>query len=344
MRTFTSAAFLTSCVWAVGTAHGQSVESFYRQNNQIQVVVGYDAGIDYDRWARLVTQYMGQYIPGSPKFIVKNMPGAGSINAANYLYTIAPKDGTAIGAFTRNLPMQARLGKIPSIQMDPRKFGWIGSPELGSRVCTGSVKSGVATVDDLMTKELVIGGTGPASGPSYLPKIINQLAGTKFKVIDGYSTSDAIYLAMEREELDGTCGNYKGMLRNIQRQLDDGKTRILFNMERKRNPEIPNVPSIFEYLKDPENNQVFSFITSTTEMGRPLVAPPDVPADRLAALRAAFVKATSDPDFLNDTKKLKLDVTVTTGEDLTAVVDTLFAMPQPLIDRALAMMPATISD
>lgn len=322
---------------ATHSAAAQSTEDFYRQNKQITIYVGFGPGSGYDRWTRTVAHHMGKHIPGNPHFIIKNMPGAGSLVAANYVYNVAPKDGSALGAFSRNLPAQALIGR-KGVKYDPRKFGWIGSPTIASRVCAVMAATKITSVDHVLNKEVIMGGTGPATAPSFIPVVLNTLLGTKFKVVEGYRSSEEVHLAMERGEVSGICQSAAAINKLHPEWVKSGKLRILFNLETTRNPQLNGAPSIFEYIKDKDNKQTLQFITSSTELGRPLVAPPGLPQARLAALRAAFDATMKDPAFLKVTARQKMVVIPKSGAELAALVNALYTIPQATVKKARALM------
>lgn len=324
--------------FAAASAAAQGVEQFYRSNNQIRMLIGFNAGDGYDVWGRLLGRHMGRHIPGNPSFVAQNMPGAGSVNVGNYLYDVAPRDGSVMGTFSRNLPSQALVG-LQGIRFDPRRFGWVGSTEISSRVCIVNAKLPVRTIEDLKTRETVMGGTGLGSAPSFLPVVINEVLGTRFKVIHGYRGASDVLLAMEKGEAEGMCQSYSSLLTTRPHWFADGTVRILFNTESQRNPRLPDVPSIYEFIKDAEARQIMTYFTSSTDFGRPFVVPPGVPPERLRALRAAFDATVKDPAFLEEADKQKLEVTPKSGAELQALVDELFQTPKHLIDKAVALVP-----
>lgn len=317
----------------------QSVEEFYKQKKQITLIVGSASGTSYDGWARLVARHMGQHVAGNPSILVRNMPGASGITAANHLYNIAPKDGSTFGTFSRNIPGQALMGDGDRIKYDPRLFSWIGSPERPVGVCAVRTDTGVKTAADIMTKEVLMGGSGAGSGPSFMPTVINNVTGSKFKVIEGYQGSSEIHLAIARGEVSGICGGYFTIRRMQGERLKSGAMAVLFSYERKRHAILGDVPSVTEFITDPAKGQLFAFITSSAEFGRPYAAPPDLPADRLAALRQAFADLAKDTPFLAEVEQLDLPFNLTTGEELQSVTMELFAIPKETRDQAIAMMP-----
>ena len=316
-------------------ASSQTVEEFYRKNNVITFYTGFGPGTGYDIWARAVSTHMTKILPGNPTFIIKNMPGAGSLTLANYLFNTAPKDGTAIGMFSRNIPSQVMLG-LDNAMLDPREFIWIGSPESSIRICAVMPSTGITAVEGLMTKEVPMGGSGGAS--TFMPAVINQVAGTKFKVIKGYQSAGEIYLAMQRGEVGGMCGTYESVSRDAAEMLKEGKLKILFNTEAKRSGLLKGAPSIQEYVKDARNKQLLDFINSATELGRPIAAPPQLPTDRAAALRKAFQATMADPAFLADAQKQGLEVDVIAGEDIQELVRNLYRIPKDIVDEATKLM------
>ena len=320
-------------------ARGQdSVAQFYR-GKQIKLYVGSEAGNDYDNWARFVAHAMPAHIPGNPAILVENMPGGGTIVAANYLYNVAPKDGTAFATFSRNLPSAAVLGR-PNIKYDPRRFNWLGSPERLNRVCAANTDARVQRAQDLFTQELLVGGAGAGAVPSFLPVLLNNLLGTKFRLIEGYSGSGAIFLAMQRGEVEGICitlGVFTGPRANL---LSEGKVRLLFNTESQRLAKFPDVPTIQEFIKTEEQRQIITFINASLELGRPFALPPGVPPERVAALRVAFAAAVHDSVFVADAAKMKYEVTYTSGEEQQALIDKLYKTPPAILKKAAALMPA----
>jgi tripartite-type tricarboxylate transporter receptor subunit TctC len=327
-------AYLLTSLVALATppasACAQSVEDFYR-GKQIRVIVGSLAG-DYDTWARLVTRHMRQYVPGNPNFVIENMPGAGSLIAANYLYNKAPQDGTALGSVSRNIPNYA-FTKHPNVYFDPLKFNWIGSPEMTNRGCFANSDSGVRVAQDLFKSELLVGTDGAGTALSETPVLLKNLLGMKFRTVDGYKSSNDVVLAMQRKEVGGICQTVTAFAQTAQNLLDEGSVRLLFTTERQRVPRL-NVPTIFEFASTEEQRQIMEFQASSLETGRPILAPPSVPPDRVNALRRAFDATMKDPAFLAEAKQRRLDVDPRTGEEVEAVVKSVASLPQEIIAKA----------
>jgi tripartite-type tricarboxylate transporter receptor subunit TctC len=216
------------------------VEDFYK-GKQVRLIVGSSAGDGYDLWSRLIARHIARHIPGRPGIVVQNMAGAGTITATNHLFTVAPKDGTVFGSFSRSLPSQAVLNRA-NIRFDPRQFGWLGSPETVNRVCAVSAASKAKTIDDVFTQDVLVGGIGAGMVPTFLPTMLNKLMGTKFRVVEGYGSTNVVFLAIERGELDGICMASSTLLGPRYDLIETGALKILFSMEAKPMTALPNVP------------------------------------------------------------------------------------------------------
>ena len=309
----------------------QTPEEFYR-GKQIRFIVGTAAGQEYDLWARMIARHLRRHIPGTPTLVVENMPGAGHVIAANFLFDIAARDGTVIGMVSRNIPDAAVL-KLPGVRFDPRKFNWLGSPELAHRVLIVSASSGFSRAEELFERELIIGAVGAGQAVTTAPILLKNILGMKLKVVTGYHAPQDVLLAMERGEVGGVVETIATMKGKRAQHVLSGHVRLLFNMEKERVAEF-GVPSIFEFIKKDEDRQIFQFLSSSMEMGRPLLAPPDVPADRVAALRQAFLATMKDPEFIKEADAAGMEITVKTGEDLAALVNAEMQIPQEIIEKA----------
>jgi tripartite-type tricarboxylate transporter receptor subunit TctC len=309
----------------------QTADEFYR-GKQIRVVVGTAAGQDYDSWARLIGRHLGRFLPGSPTFIVENMPGAGHILATNYLFNLAPRDGTVIGMVSRNMT-EAAIMKLPNVRFEPTKFNWIGSPELNHRVLFVNAASGFDTVPDLYARELIVGTPGGAQGVSAAPILLKNLLHMRIKIIQGYHSPGDVILAMARREVEGIVQSV-GAPDGARRQwVESGQMRILFSMERERVAGL-DAPTIFEFAKAEEQRQVLTFFSSSMELGRPLMAPPGVPPERLAQLRAAFDAVVKDAAFRQEATAMGFEVMPQNGEEVAARVAAAVATPKAIVDEA----------
>jgi tripartite-type tricarboxylate transporter receptor subunit TctC len=312
-------------------ASAQSADAFYK-GKQIRFIVGTAAGQDYDTWARLIARYLPRFLPGNPTIIVENMPGAGHILATNYLFNLAPRDGTAIGMVSRNMT-EAAIMKLPNVRFDPGKFSWIGSPELNHRVLFVNVASGFDKVPDLYARELIVGTPGGAQGVSAAPILLKNLLHMRLKIIQGYHSPGDVILAMARREVDGvvqTLGAPEGARRQW---IESGQMRVMFNMEHERLAGL-DAPTIFEFIKSEEERQVMTFFSSSMELGRPLMAPPGTPPERVAQLRAAFDATVKDPAFLQEAAALGFEVMPQSGEEIAARVAAAMATPRDIVDEA----------
>ncbi len=297
-----------------GPVGADPVAEFYK-GRQIRLIVGGEAGSEYDTWARLITRHMGRHIPGQPTFIVNNMPGGGQIIATNFLFNLAERDGSVIGMVSRNLPYLA-LTRAPTLRGDATHLHWLGSPERANRVCAASDKAAVRSLADLRDNQLLVGGTGAGAGTTAVPVLLSRLLDLKLKVIDGYRGSPAVMLAIERGELEGVCLSIEALRGSKPEWLRSGKLRVLFNMEREKLSGY-DVPSVFTLTTTERQRQILDVLNSGSDFGRPMVTPPGVPAGRVAALRNALAAMVRDPEANADAAKSGYEPGLITGEQMT---------------------------
>jgi tripartite-type tricarboxylate transporter receptor subunit TctC len=314
----------------------QTSLEFYR-NKQIRMIVGHAAGNDYDLAARFLARYLAKHIPGEPTIIVQNMPAAASIAAANFLYNQAPRDGTVLGSFSRNVPSQALMGQN-NIEADPRRFNWLGATSHPARVCARWHTAPIKTPADVFTQEFIVAGAGATSSLSILPSVFNHVLGTKFCIVQGYKGTTDTILAMERGEVQGACMSYL-QLRVYEQLIRDGKILFLFRAEESPITEAPGLPSIFDYAKTEEQRALMRFVFSSTELGRPYVLPPEVPQDRVALMRKAFAAAVTDPDLISEAGRMKLDMTYRPPDALERLLARLYESPPELIETVKKLVP-----
>jgi tripartite-type tricarboxylate transporter receptor subunit TctC len=298
----------------------------------LTMVIGFGPGGGYDRWGRTVASHIGKHLPGKPTVVPQNMPGAGSLVAANHIYTAAPKDGTVMGIIARDAAL-AELTGLQGARFDATKFSWIGSPAVETSVCVAFHTAKVKTAKDLFDKELIIGNTGPGTGTYTYPKALNGLLGMKFKLISGFPSSTDVFLAIERGEVEGICESLDSALEKRPEWITEKKLNILFQGGAEPNPQIKDVPFILDFAKTDEQRQALRFLYAGQGIGRPFVAPPDLPADRLKMLRDAFNATMKDPEFIADVKKQKLELEPQTGEQLEKLLKELYATPKPVIEK-----------
>ncbi len=326
---------LVAAACCFSSVQAQTAQEFY-QGKQIRFIVSTAAGGDYDQWSRLVTRHWPRHMPGAPSFIVQNMPGAGGIVMANHLFNQAPRDGGTIGMIGRNLPLQAVMGD-KNVRFDPAKLNWIGSPEVSNYVCAVMAGSPAERAEQLFDTEILLGGAGAGTGTSTMPPLFSKLLGMKLKLVEGYGSSTAASLAMERREIHGLCQSITSLRAGRPGWIESGKIKVLFNTERQPIPGI-DAPTIFIFAKTEEQRRILTLFASTSEFGRPIVAPPDTPADRVAALRRSLDATLADPDFLADAAKSKLSVTPIKGEELDGLLKDMTGTSPEIIAKMQGMM------
>ena len=324
--------------WALlpaAPAHAQTVVDFYR-GKQIALVTSASVGGGYDQYARLLARHMQRHIPGEPAIIVQNMVGAEGLRAANYLYNVAAQDGTVIGGLSRNTGL-ARFYDFNNagIQFDARKFHWLGSPQQEIGLFILSTRSGLSGLADLKTRDVTISSTAHNSPSTVYSRILNATIGTRLKPIEGYDGSQSCLMAVERGEVDAhvSGGSSAPFRARIMPWLAKGDAKVIMQMGMKRDPEFSDVPTAIEVESAPADKQMFEIAFAEQVMGRPFVLPPGVPADRIAALRAAFDATMRDPQFLDDAKLQKAEIDPVGGEAINALLDRVYAAPPDLVGR-----------
>jgi tripartite-type tricarboxylate transporter receptor subunit TctC len=314
-------------------AKAQSVEEFYK-GKVVNVVIGFSVGGGYDLYARHLARFMGKHIPGHPNVVPQNMPGAGSLKAANYIYTAAPKDGTYFGTFARTTGINPLLDS--GAKFDSREFGWLGSVTDDVSTCVTWNTSPVKTWNDFITKPVTLGGQGPSSEPDIFARLYKNVFGAPIKLVPGYPGTNEITLAMERGEVDGLCGLSWSTIKTRHAQwLKEKKISIIVQAAFKKEPEMDaSVPLVMDMTQDKEKLQILKLILAAQEMARPFAAPPGIPADRKAALAKAFDDTMKDPEYLADAKKLDIDVNPVSGKNLDALLAELYATPKDVVKKA----------
>jgi tripartite-type tricarboxylate transporter receptor subunit TctC len=325
-------AFLLACgiVAFVATAVAQPVDEFYR-GKQIRIVVGTTAGGDYDVWARLLARHMTRHIPGNPSIIVENMPGAGSLVATNHLFNVAPRDGTVIGMPSRSMPAAAVM-KVANIRFDPVKFNWIGSPEVNHLVMFINNASAIKQPADLLKRDLIVGATGLAQGITVGPYLLKNALGMKLKVVTGYRSPGDMALAASRKEIDAFANTIGGAAGARRPWVESGQMRVLFNFEPEPVPGL-GVPTVFEFVKTDEQRKILTFFAGNVLLGRPIMAPPGVPADRVNVLRRAFEATIKDPALLKEAVGMSFEIALQSGEKITQLVAGIASTPPEIVSR-----------
>ncbi|MEA2907744.1 MAG: hypothetical protein QOI12_5131 [Alphaproteobacteria bacterium] len=312
-------------------SEAQSVADFYGRTS-IRLLISGDSGGSYDTDARLVARHLGKHLPGNPRIIPENMLGASGRVAANYTYHVGPKDGSVMAVVQQTIAMGQALGESGT-QYDAARFNWIGSPVRPEEVLVVWHTTGVRTIEDAKKKEVVIGATSPTGTNFIYPKLTNELLGTRFKIVTGYQGGAPIILALERGEVEGRGANPWSEWKVIKPDwVRDGKIIPLVQMSLSKRADLPQVPLLIDLAPSEDVRRVFELVSITGEIGRPFVAAPGVPADRIAALREAFNATIRDPEFLADAARSRKEIHLITGQELEALVQRVLAAPKSATD------------
>jgi tripartite-type tricarboxylate transporter receptor subunit TctC len=298
----------------------------------VSLLIGFGPGGGYDLWGRTVARHIGKHLPGKPGVVPQNMPGAGSYVAASHIYGAAPKDGTVFGIIARDAAL-GPLSNAPGARFDATKMSWLGSPTREHNVCIANSAAKVKKADDLRTHELVLGDTGPGTGTRSYPKVLNDLLGYKFKLVSGFRSSADVFLAMERGEVDGICESLDSIMQRKPEWIPNKVVNVLLQAGAASRPELKGVSNVLTLARNAEEKQVLEFLYAGQDIGRPFVAPPDLPPDRLKMLRDAFMATMNDPEFVSDVQRSKLDLEPEDGEHIAALIAKIYATPRPIIDR-----------
>jgi len=314
-------------------AQAQDPAAFYKGKN-VELYIGYSVGGAYDLYARTIARHLGKHIPGNPNIIPKNLEGAGSLRLANWLYNVGNKDGTVLGTIGRGTAFDPLLGS-KGAQFKADNFTWIGSANNEVSVCVAWKGSGVSKLEDAISRELIVGGTGQAADTDQFPRILNGVLGTKFKIVSGYPGGNDVNLAMERGEVKGRCGwSWSSVLSTHKQWVDDRSITILVQLSLEKHPDLPDVPLVLDFAKTEEQLKIFRLIFARQVMGRPFLAPPGVPKERAEALRRAFDKTMQDPEFLADANKAQLEITPVSGEEVEKLVREIYQTPKEVAAKA----------
>jgi tripartite-type tricarboxylate transporter receptor subunit TctC len=325
-------------VASVGVAFAQqSAEEFFRSRKDMNFITSSAPGGGYDSYSRLFAKYMSKYLPGNPVILVNNMPGGGGIRAANFLYNVAPKDGSTIALLDRGVASAPLLyGEESKAQFDAVKFNWLGSAMSENGMAVVSTAKSVLSIEDAKTHEVIVGATAPEQDPAMFPRLLNDLLGTKFKIVYGYKGQPDTFLAIERGELDGLfMSGWSGPGRAyVREKIKEGKMALLVQMSATGDPAHSDTPTILSLIKDDQDRQVVELLLSRLSLGRPFLSPPGIPADRVALLRDAFRKAITDPELLEEAAKARLAINPIFGEEAQAVITKIYQASPELVLRA----------
>ena len=329
------AAFLALAV--VISARADEVADFYR-GRSVTLFIGYSAGGGYDAYGRVLARHLGKHIPGGPSVVVQNMPGAGSLRCANFLYNLAPRDGTAIGHFSRGLAMEPLIGTSPT-QFDARRFGWLGSGTDEVSIFVTWHSSAVKSWDDALIKPFTVAGEGSGSDPDVFSAVLKNAFGARLKLVSGYPGSAEVALAIERGEVDGRVGWSWSSLKLLKPDWVAGqRVNFIVQLALNKSQELAQAPLILDFADSERKRQILRLVLSRQPMARPFAAPPGLPQDRLRALRKAFDATVADPEFLGEAKHRGLEVNPVSGSEIDRLVDELYGTPPDIVAETRKMI------
>jgi len=312
-------------------ARAQPAAELFAGKN-LSLIIGFGPGGGYDLWGRTVARHIGKHLPGKPSVVPQNMPGAGSYVAASHIYNAAPRDGTVFGIIARDAAL-GPLSGAPGARFDATKLSWLGSPTKEHNVCIAFHTAQVKDVKQLRDTQLILGDTGPGTGTRSYPKVLNDLLGFKFKLVSGFRSSADVFLAMERGEVDGICESLDSVNQRKPDWIANKTVNVLLQAGAEPHPSLKGVPNVFDLARNDEERQVLEFLYAGQGIGRPFVAPPDLPPERLKMLRDAFNATMKDPEFIADVKRNKFDLEPEDGEHLTKLINKIYATPKAIIER-----------
>jgi tripartite-type tricarboxylate transporter receptor subunit TctC len=327
------AACLVAACLAAGGAAAQTPEAFYK-GRQITLLIGAGTGGGYDVYFRTFARYVVRHLPGNPSIVPKNMPAASGLAAANTLYATAEKDGATIGAFPNNIPMDPLFGN-PAARYDAQKLNWLGSIGKLENVCATWVTSPIKTIAQARDREVIVAGAAATSNSAIMPRVLNTLHGTRFKLVSGYEPGSGLTLALESGETEGICGlSWSTMKASRPHWISDHKLNVIVQVGLAKLPELPDVPNAIDLIADPVKKHVLELILIRQEFGRPLAAPPGIPADRLKMLRQAFDDTMKDPEFLAEAQQIQMEVDPLSAADIDKLLVTAYGSPTAIVRQA----------
>lgn len=313
-------------------AHAQSsVEDFY-DGRTVTLLIGYSAGGGYDGYARTLARHMGKHIPGNPEIVPRNQPGAGSMVAMNQLANTSAQDGSVFGTVGRGMAFEPLFGNAQA-QFDPADMNWLGSINNETSICVSWQDTGVDHWTDLRDQEVTVGGTGAGADTDLFPRVMRDLLGLQFNVVSGYPGGNDVLLAMERGEVGGRCGwSWSSARSNRPSWFEEGgEANLLFQMSLEKHPDLPDVPLVTEFAETEFQDQVLNLLFARQVMGRPYVLPPNVPEDRVRALRQAFMATMEDPEFIQDAQNQSLGISPVDGERIQQIITDARDYPDDVI-------------
>jgi tripartite-type tricarboxylate transporter receptor subunit TctC len=316
-------------------AADETVADFYR-GKALNIVVGHEAGTGYDFFGRTLARHITRHLPGNPNAVPQNMPGAGGLRAANWLYNVAAKDGTVVSVLAPETALKPIFGDAAA-SYEPAKFTWIGNMDESIATCTVSARSGITAIEQLFARETVFGATGVAAPTSKFAYALVNFLGARIKVVQGYKGSNDLRIALNRGEIEGACGPSHSTLKTQWKDdIESSRIRVLVQFGLKKLPELAGAAHIYDYAKSNEDRTVFDVAFGPHLLGRPVIAPPGMPADRANALRTAFMRTMQDAELLAEISRLGLEVRPSSGNEVEALVARFAAFPKSVIERATA--------
>jgi tripartite-type tricarboxylate transporter receptor subunit TctC len=318
-------------------AVAQPVEEFYR-GKTVSMIIGYATGGANDIYARAVARHIGRHIPGNPTVVPRNMPGGGSLVAANHVFNVAPKDGTTLSLIAPTIPLEERLG-VPNVMLKSAEFNWIGrvAPSVNMTFVMSTVP--VKTIQDTFKREVILGASARSSTVAIYPAVLSNVTGAKFKLVMGYQSSTASMLAMERGEVEGHSTSLEVVRAVHPEWLAEKKITVLVQYALKRHPELPDIPTSWELGKTEEEKQILRIVANATEVGKMILSTPDTPADRITALRRAFDATMQDPAFMAELKAQRVELGPMGGEELQKLVVEVGTVSPAILDKVKAIYP-----
>lgn len=322
---------------AAQPALAQSVESFYR-GKTLTMVIGYPPAGANDVYARMAARHIGKHIPGSPSVVPRNMPGAGSLIAANHIFNVAPRDGTVMGLLVPTLPLEEALGAT-AVKFKSAGFHWLGRMAGAPNITFINASASVKSIADAFDKTAILGATGRGATNAIYPTVLNNVLGTKFKVVTGYEGSAAAMLAMERGEVEGHSATYDTLKTVHADWLTQKRVNVIVQYSLHRHPELKDVPTTVELARNPEQAQILRAVSSASEIGKFVLTTPETPAERVQALRRAFDAMVQDPEFIADAAKLRVELGPLPGTELQQIVADVANMPADIVAKVKAIYP-----
>jgi tripartite-type tricarboxylate transporter receptor subunit TctC len=328
---YRSAILIINALLVFSAARAQEAPSY--KGKTVTVVIGSESNGGFDTFGRVFARFLGAHLPGEPTVIVQNIPAAGGLIATNYLYNVAPHDGTVIAV----IGQVAAIGQVlstPGVQYDVRKLNWIGRLTSNSQILHTWYTSGIKTIQDALTHEVIVAGTGPTSSSVIFPRIFNDLFGMKFKVVRGYTGPPSATLAMEAGEVEGVVRPWNDLKAKSADWLRDKKINLLVQYDLFRNPEIPDVPAVVDLAQNERQRQLLGVFASGSDVGYPVVAPPGLAGPVVAALRKAFDEEMKDPNFLEAVQQEHLTLDPLSGAKLQAINEDALKVPPEVVEQA----------